>query len=469
MTAARTPNRRQGHGRTRRFGDVDDLIRGVETFAAGEYEGDEDGETWKYSDSDIQTIARNFQTLSAGDNPLHKVPVVRTHDNVNAHATVANAKARGDLLTTDWRDVDPKLRQDIDAKRVFKVSAEIKRDFRDKDGKLIAKGPYLYRIAVLGADVPRVKGLADVEAYADRVFRFADNGNAIGSVKVNNPKIKNILVGLGVPEDAITDDVIAALAEAMGGSNDMDDDPAGDDDERGSGGAFDDEDDADNGRYGMPPPTKKAMDGDEEDYWDEDEDDSPDNWPPGTDKRAGNPRQPRKRTVTEMYADRVKRAIRHGVGAEVRKAVAKLKKLTDREGRAREGRAREERQTEVRMFCDRMAASGRMSPADNDEGSPHSERSRLLRLAAQRQVTHTFADPRDAKKQVKATELQLQQQAIEQREPRRFSERVRQSAGTTVTGTGGGDGHGDAFRAKAEAHYKRELERHAARTAAVPR
>lgn len=157
------------------------VIKQVETFAAGDYPGDRPGEIWSYTPEDVRTIARNFAALSEGENPEHAVPVVLTHDGVDAHGWVQAVKVKGDLLITDWRDVSDELRGRVRSKRLPKVSAEIQNDFTDRNGK-VYPGPYLYRVAVIGADPPRVKGLKDIPAtFADkprrritRVFRFAD-------------------------------------------------------------------------------------------------------------------------------------------------------------------------------------------------------------------------------------------------------------------------------------------------------
>lgn len=135
----------------------------VHTFIAGAHAGDAEGEVWHYSDRDLAEIARNFALLSRGPRPLHRVPVVVTHDGVEAYGWVASARARGGDFYTDWRDVELKLKAAIEERRFDSVSAEIRRDFKAPDGRVIP-GQYLYRVSVLGADVPRGKGMEPLSA-----------------------------------------------------------------------------------------------------------------------------------------------------------------------------------------------------------------------------------------------------------------------------------------------------------------
>jgi hypothetical protein len=138
-------------------------LLGVHTFAAGDHPGDAEGEVWTYTPGDLAEIARNFALLSRGPRPLHRVPVVVTHDGAEAYGWVRAAKAAGADFFTDWEDVNPGLKAAIDARKFDSVSAEIRKDFKGPDGRTIP-GQYLYRVSVLGADVPRVKGLAPLSA-----------------------------------------------------------------------------------------------------------------------------------------------------------------------------------------------------------------------------------------------------------------------------------------------------------------
>jgi hypothetical protein len=451
-----------------------DTIRNVETFATGEYPGDNEGEVWKYADRDLSQIVRNFDALSKGPNPTHRVPVVVTHDGTHAAGWVKATRKDGELLLTDWSDVSPDLQRAITNKRLLKVSAEVKKDFTDKDSR-VTPGHYLYRVAVLGADVPRVKGLADIPAnkFADgqpgrrieRKLKFS----ASGKTTMDRASAIQILADAGVDPsiltDQIPDEVLIAIATAMQGGTDdgsgnavdhADDNPS-EDDEEGNGYTqrlpsslvgFDDPDDPDDDDQ-LPKPARDDM-GD-----------------PATrghrqishrggGGRTGTPRrQPKRKVTIQQFADpkTLSRFIAREIGRQTVKATRTIAAATQAETKAREARAREERLTETRMFCDRQTAAGRLSVADNDEGSPTSVRSRLLRIAAQPQTVHRFADPADKTgvKQIAKTELQLQQEEIERREVRRFAEKFR-------TGADGQSG-ADPFRDRAKNHYDNEMKR----------
>lgn len=374
-----------------------DTLKGVETFAAGEYPGDQPGEVWAYTDGDVKQIVHNFALLSKGETPLHRVPVVVTHDKAHAYAWVQDAAKANGILTTDWERVEPSLARRIRAGRLVKVSPEIKRDFTDKDGK-VYPGPYLYRIAVLGADVPRVKGLADLpESFADRTpgrrlqraLRFADQSPRVSTM--TREQAIQFLTQMGIDPAVMGADVPDAFLIAVAQ-------------------AWQDEDDLDTGDGNgdtNPNPavrTKTAM----------------------ADPNAG--RQPSKVSVTQTYADpkMLRKLIAHEVGKATAAATKTITDAAAAEAKAREARAALERQAAVRVFCDARKKEGKLSPADCDEGAPTSVISRLLRLAAQPPVTHTFADPKDKAKQIQKTELELQQEEIDARPARKFSERISQ-------------------------------------------
>jgi hypothetical protein len=151
-----------------------ETLAGVESFAVGAYE-QEDGSVRRYDEGYLAKVLQTFQRISTGQSPLHRVPVVVTHDDKAAYGWVRRAYAspvhQGGKLApgfkTDWEEVSPALAAAIKARRFKKVSVEFKDDFRDNEGR--SYGPVLWRVAVLGADVPKVKGLADIPTeFADR-------------------------------------------------------------------------------------------------------------------------------------------------------------------------------------------------------------------------------------------------------------------------------------------------------------
>jgi hypothetical protein len=140
--------------------DAETGLRWIDTFAPGDHPGDAPGEVWTYSERDVAGIARTTAALMEAG--LHRPPVVVTHDGVEAYGWVAAVRTLGGRLKTAWEDVDPDLRTAILERKFDSVSAEIKPEFLAPDGTKY--GQYLFRVAVLGADVPRVKGLAPLSA-----------------------------------------------------------------------------------------------------------------------------------------------------------------------------------------------------------------------------------------------------------------------------------------------------------------
>jgi hypothetical protein len=197
-----------------------ETLRNVQTFAVGEYPGNEPGEVWVFTDGDVKEIEDNFRLLSEGKTPKLRVPVaVGDHKAKGAYGWVTACRKKGDLLFTDWSDVHPALIQAVKEKRFLKVSAEVKPDFMDRDGKHY--GQYLFRVVVLGAEVPRVPGLEDIPADSfsdptpgrrcERTLTFAEGATmtpeearAFLTLKKVDPAIL----------DKMDDDAAVAIAEA---------------------------------------------------------------------------------------------------------------------------------------------------------------------------------------------------------------------------------------------------------------
>lgn len=144
-------------------------LKDVEIFAAGTYYFEkEDGTEYSvtYSDADVKAIADNTNPLIADDK--HSPPGKLGHDGSQAFAAASglpaigwacNLRAKGSKLIADFTDVPALAYKALKKKLYKKISSEI---YHDKASMqhFGVNGLTLRAVAFLGADVPKVKGLA---------------------------------------------------------------------------------------------------------------------------------------------------------------------------------------------------------------------------------------------------------------------------------------------------------------------
>lgn len=428
----------------------------VETFAAGTYDGDEPGEVWTYTAGDLAEIVRNFAQLSSGPEPLHRVPVAVTHDGVEAYGWVTGCRVKGDVLLTRWADVDPGLAEAIKAGRFKKVSAEIKPEFQARDGRTF--GQYLHRVAVLGADIPRVKGLADIPAEwfsdprpgrrVERIFKFAE-----GATVPEPQEQKTVVAGaFGIPPelveklpDELLDEFVLAAAQKAAGVEPPADEPPAPEMAEGDRQAMIDEL---VNTFGMDPAEVEAMTDDElaallEQKRAEGGEEMSEPTTP-----APAPAAPKKVTYQFSEAD-FRREVRKALEAEARPLRREVRALTVAQRR----NAAAAKEQHVRAFCEQMHREGRLSAADLDESDPKSlSVVQELMLLDDTQPVRTFSE---GGRKVTLTALEMRKNAIRGQAPRRFAERVAVGAG----GKPGDDPELAALRQKTRERYDRELGR----------
>ena len=135
-------------------------INGVELLKPGTWNGQ------AYTKADIAEIAANFAT--AGFSPPVKLGHNTDQEKDGAPAYGWVDKLHYDpetgVITADLREVPEKLAEAIKAGAYRAVSAEIYARMRDGAGKI--KKNVLRALAILGADVPAVKGLAPLDQAA---------------------------------------------------------------------------------------------------------------------------------------------------------------------------------------------------------------------------------------------------------------------------------------------------------------
>jgi len=135
--------------------------KGLELFEIGQ------DETKDYTDEDLEKIITNFEKLQK----IHRAPlVVLGHDEdqgllkksgLPSAGWVSRIWRKGKKFFGDFKDV-PKKVVDVIKKKAYRFpSVEIYRNFVFQGEEY---GPVLRRVALLGADIPRVKSLDDVLA-----------------------------------------------------------------------------------------------------------------------------------------------------------------------------------------------------------------------------------------------------------------------------------------------------------------
>lgn len=153
----------------------------VQIFATGTHHGR------TFTKTDLEVIAKNFAEFGKKIQP----PLVLGHDedqkilqNSGLPALgwlkdlrVVDRNGSGAVLVGNFQDVPEVARKVITERRYKRISAELYDDFKGDDGK--GRGLTLRRVALLGADVPEVKTLADVTALSEAcslVYAFSEGG-----------------------------------------------------------------------------------------------------------------------------------------------------------------------------------------------------------------------------------------------------------------------------------------------------
>lgn len=133
-------------------------IKGVEIFAAGEWNGD------KYSISDLDEMVRAFAETAKTWRPALKLghddrQTLLQSDGLPAAGWVGNLYRKGDKLVADFIDLPEKIYDLVKQGAYKRVSSEIYWN-ATVNGK--AYGRVLGAVALLGADMPGVQCLNDI-------------------------------------------------------------------------------------------------------------------------------------------------------------------------------------------------------------------------------------------------------------------------------------------------------------------
>lgn len=154
-------------------------LTGVEILRAGTWNGD------PYGPAELAAIVEAFEAGNAGIEPPIKLghppdQKLLNNSGLPAAGYVSALRLDGEVLVADFRDVPERIAALIRAKAYSKVSSEIYFDFSDGE----TTHPRLLKaVALLGADVPAVTSLADVEAWYGRAYAALSDQPA-GDVRV---------------------------------------------------------------------------------------------------------------------------------------------------------------------------------------------------------------------------------------------------------------------------------------------
>lgn len=140
-------------------------LNGVEIFKAGTYYGRD------YSEKDLDELVTNTNKLIVDGK--HRAPAKLGHDESQKYAQesglpalgwIKNLVRRGNSVFADFKDVPNKVYDAIKNKLYDSVSAEIYLE-PASEREFGIKGKVLRAVALLGADVPKVKGMAPLSAF----------------------------------------------------------------------------------------------------------------------------------------------------------------------------------------------------------------------------------------------------------------------------------------------------------------
>lgn len=186
-------------------------LRGVEVLAPGTWNGD------AYTVDDLVQMAATFAAGNAGIVPPAKLghnpeQQILARDGLPAAGYVERLYVDGDRLKADFRDVPKRLAALIRSKAYSKVSAEVYFNLLDPDsGKRIPR--VLKAISFLGADVPAVTSLADIEALygagAEAVAAYYSDVDATVAGRDGELRVYEL------PADMSFDSLREALREAL--------------------------------------------------------------------------------------------------------------------------------------------------------------------------------------------------------------------------------------------------------------
>jgi hypothetical protein len=198
-------------------------VRGAEIFEAGTRRGE------TYTVADLDDMARNFKLARGVIDP----PLVTGHDEdqsflqdsqLPAAGWLVRVYRRGTKLFGDFDGIPRSIARLINARAYKKVSVEIyHEDQHPEDTPAACKGKIVRRVAMLGAELPQVKTLADLPLaeYSEtpavcRPWRLAGNVDSPTATGAGQPRrVTYFAEGVNMAASEATAAMVAAIHAAM--------------------------------------------------------------------------------------------------------------------------------------------------------------------------------------------------------------------------------------------------------------
>lgn len=201
----------------------------IEIFSTGSYAA-QNGREVAFTEADLDAIVANYAALAEYLRPPLKAGhstsqiLANQTDGDPALGWVAGLQRRGSKLVATVADMPAVVRDAIAAGRYRRVSAELLLDWGktawERNLKTGVTGPVLEGVALLGADLPQVANLADLQTYltaepgpdVERVAATRPLAEALALSVPNSPARRADVENTTAEESTMAEDIAALKA-----------------------------------------------------------------------------------------------------------------------------------------------------------------------------------------------------------------------------------------------------------------
>lgn len=166
------------------------ILENQEIFSVGVWKGD------KYTEIDLDNMVENYKILSSEVKPMLHLGHTRAKEDGNpALGWATKVYRKGEKLLASFKDVPEIVYNAIKKGNYKRVSSEIIWDYKSNLlGKVYKR--VLAGVALLGADMPAVTNLKDLEAYRDngviKCYTFHLQNNIIQGGRINMAELDTV-------------------------------------------------------------------------------------------------------------------------------------------------------------------------------------------------------------------------------------------------------------------------------------